>query len=677
MNQGRLIMTDNSRTNSHLHEELHALRVRVSQLEADRAEVRGAAACLEENRSHFCQMADSIREVFWLFDWTAQRVLYVSPAFEEVWGRPAHELYDRYQVWGESLHPEDMASAEESFARIVATGGGEEREYRIVRPDGSIRWVSDRGFAIFDNDGNVSRIAGIAEDITDRKQTEEALKASERNYREIFNSVNEMIFVHDANTGRIVDLNPMVAETFGYTMEEARQLDLDDFSSGMSPYNMENAIRLVREAVCGEAQIFEWHCRRKNGQLFWAEVNLKPAVIGGTERILAVARDISERRDAAEALRRAHADLERKVEERTAELARANERFRSIFESTADCILVWDENYNYLYANQAAIDHVGTTRDKVVGKNIRDGLGHIPDFMRLWMSRVDQVFLTGRPLQVEDSIHVGNRLVHSESILSPIRDGEGRMFAVGVVYRDVTERKEAGDKLAAEQQLLRKLLLLGERERKLVAHEIHDGFVQDIVAAKMMLDATQARVASVNQHAAEELLEVSCLLRNGIAEARRMIGELRPMIIDEQGIIEAINYLVADELKQGDTSYQFDHNVGFGRLDPILEGTMFRVVQEALANVRRHSRAEHVAIRILQDGQRVRLEIHDNGVGFDPTRLPVDCFGVRGICERARLFGGVADVVSMPGKGTTIVVEFPVAETIGSLEPGILGCEDE
>jgi PAS domain S-box-containing protein len=677
MDLGRLVMTDSPKADSQFLEELRALRARVSQLETEAAETRHTVAALEESQAHFRQMADSIHEVFWLFDWTAQRVLYVSPAFEEVWGRPVQELYDRYQAWGESLHPEDIASAEESFARIVDTGGGEEREYRIVRPDGSIRWISDRGFAIFGDVGEVSRIAGIAEDVTSRKQTEEALRASERNYREIFNSVNEMIFVHDAKTGRIVDLNSTVAKTFGYTVEEARQLDLDEFFSGLSPYTMENASRLVREAACKEPQVFEWQCRRKDGTLFWAEVNLKPAMIGGTERILAVARDISERRDAAEALRRAHADLERKVENRTAELARANERFRSIFESTADCILVWDEGYNYLYANQAAIDHVGTTRDKVVGKNMRDGLGHVPDFMQLWMSRVDQVFTTGKPLQVEDSIHVGDRLVHSESILSPIRDGEGRLFAVGVVYRDVTERKQASDKLAAEQQLLRKLFLLGERERKLVAHEIHDGFVQDIVAAKMMLDAAQAKVASANHHAAEDLTEVGRLLRNGIVEARRMIGELRPMIIDEQGIIQAINYLVAEELKQGDTEYRFDHRVGFDRLDPILEGTMFRVVQEALANVRRHSRAEHVVIRMAQGGQKIRMEIEDDGVGFEPTQLPSDRFGVRGICERARLFGGRADVISAPGKGTMIAVEFPVAEAIGSLTPGILELEDE
>ncbi len=501
--------------------------------------------------------------------------------------------------------------------------------------------------------------------------------ASERNYREIFNSVNEMIFVHDAKTGHIVDLNPKVAETFGYSMEEVQQLGLGDFFSGAPPYDSETAFRLVRQAARKEGQPFEWQCRRKSGELFWAEVTLKPAVIGGTERVLAVARDISESREAAEALRRAHTDLEQQVEQRTAELERANERFRSIFESTADCILVWDEDYNYLYANQAAIDHVGTTRDNVVGRNMRDGLGHIPDFMRLWMARVDRVFATGKPLQVEDSVEVGNRLVHSESILSPIRDGEGGLFAVGVVYRDVTERKQAGAKLAAEQQLLRKLLLLGERERKLLAHEIHDGFVQDIVAAKMMLDGVQAKAASAGHGATEELNEAGRLLRNGIVEARRLIGELRPMIIDEQGIVEAINYLVAEELKQGHASFRFDHNVAFDRLDPILEGTVFRVVQEALTNIRRHSQAKHVALCMIQDDRVVRLEIQDNGVGFDPAQLPSDRFGVRGICERARLFGGRAEVVSAPGKGTTIAVEFPLTEAVSSTNPPVYRPRDE
>ncbi len=123
------------------------------------------------------------------------------------------------------------------------------------------------------------------------------------------------------------------------------------------------------------------------------------------------------------------------------ELELSEERFRAIFESTTDCIIVWDRQYDYLYANQAAIDQVGTTRDNVIGKNIRDGLGHIPDFMKLWMDRIDLVFASGEPIRVEDDTPVNEQIVYSESILSPIKDTDGNIFAVGVVYRDVTKQK--------------------------------------------------------------------------------------------------------------------------------------------------------------------------------------------------------------------------------------------
>ncbi|MBP8604470.1 MAG: PAS domain S-box protein [Phycisphaerae bacterium] len=135
----------------------------------------------------------------------------------------------------------------------------------------------------------------------------------------------------------------------------------------------------------------------------------------------------------------------------------ATDQILALFESSSDCILIWDKDYNYLYANQAAIDHVKTTRDKVIGKNIRDGLGHIPDFMRLWMSRIDQVFATGQPLQVEDAMPVGDRLVYSQSVISPIRNSNGQMIAVGVIYRDITEQKTLEKELLENEKKYRQL----------------------------------------------------------------------------------------------------------------------------------------------------------------------------------------------------------------------------
>jgi PAS domain S-box-containing protein len=132
--------------------------------------------------------------------------------------------------------------------------------------------------------------------------------------------------------------------------------------------------------------------------------------------------------------------------------------FKAIFESSADCILVWDKHYNYLYANQAAIDHLGTTREKVIGKNIREGLGHSPDFMHLCMSRVDEVFRTGQPLRVEDAVHVNDRMVYCQSVLSPICLPCGQMFAVGVLYRDISKQKELENALCRSEKWFQTIL---------------------------------------------------------------------------------------------------------------------------------------------------------------------------------------------------------------------------
>jgi len=133
----------------------------------------------------------------------------------------------------------------------------------------------------------------------------------------------------------------------------------------------------------------------------------------------------------------------------------SEDRFRAAFDSAQDCVLIWDKEYNYLYANQAAIDHVDTTPDQVIGKNMRDGLGHVPEFMRLWMSRVDKVFETGEKLRVQDEQEMLGRQYHTDSILTPIRDTMGKVISVCVVYRDVTEIKLAEEALRESEDKFR------------------------------------------------------------------------------------------------------------------------------------------------------------------------------------------------------------------------------
>ncbi len=139
-----------------------------------------------------------------------------------------------------------------------------------------------------------------------------------------------------------------------------------------------------------------------------------------------------------------------------------------------------------------------------------------------------------------------------------------------------------------------------------------------------------------------------------------MIRDLRPMVLDEAGIVEAIHHLIADEKKQESLIATFDHRVAFDRLEPMLEGAIFRIVQESLNNVKKHAKTNQVTVSMKQDGSMLYIKIQDQGVGFDPDEVAPERFGLRGIRERARLFGGAATIESKPGAGTTVRANLPI-----------------
>ncbi|MHA1386197.1 MAG: ATP-binding protein [Candidatus Helarchaeota archaeon] len=131
-------------------------------------------------------------------------------------------------------------------------------------------------------------------------QYKEQIKESEKNYQHIFNAVNEAIFIQDINTCEILDVNKKTCEMFGYSKEEVRKLNISELSPGVPPYDQETALIKIKKARLGKPQVFEWLSKNKKGDLFWVEVNLKKAVLGGKDRILAVVRDINDRKLAQE-----------------------------------------------------------------------------------------------------------------------------------------------------------------------------------------------------------------------------------------------------------------------------------------------------------------------------------------------------------------------------------------
>ncbi len=179
------------------------------------------------------------------------------------------------------------------------------------RHDGTVLYVRENAKVVRDESGAILYYEGTVEDITHRREVERALIASERNYREIFNATNEATFIHHPATGAILDVNQTALDVLGYSREEMLCLTVGDLSQGQPPHSSREAFQWLLKATKDGPQVFEWLARRKNGECFWSEVRIKQATIGGVPRLLAVSRDITERKEAEKATQRHRAELTR------------------------------------------------------------------------------------------------------------------------------------------------------------------------------------------------------------------------------------------------------------------------------------------------------------------------------------------------------------------------------
>ena len=152
------------------------------------------------------------------------------------------------------------------------------------------------------------------------------------------------------------------------------------------------------------------------------------------------------------------------------------------------------------------------------------------------------------------------------------------------------------------------------------------------------------------------------MIQQGYIETRRLIAGVRPPILDESGVVEAIAHLIHEQDRENGQKIEYHSMVDFDRLVGTLENAIYRVTQEALTNACQHSKSERVRVSLSQKKDRIRIEIRDWGVGFDTKAVSKNRYGLEGIRQRAKLLGGKCRIRSIPGKGTRIIVDLPVVE---------------
>jgi PAS domain S-box-containing protein len=261
---------------------------------------------LQESERRFRQLAENINEVFWISTPDKHEVLYVSPAYEEIWGRSRESLYERADSYLDCIHPEDSGRVRAVVERL-RQGENRDDQYRVVRADGSIRWVRDRAFAVKDENAVVQRLVGIAEDITERKHAEEQLRRQLDFTEAITTSLGEGVYALDS-MGQVTFVNPAAETALGWKKEELLGRKMHEvihfqYQDG-KPRPVADCPLLRVLAAGGVVEIEDDVFTRKDGSIFHVSYTSAPIINEGEIAGVVMAfRDITERKTLEEKFR--------------------------------------------------------------------------------------------------------------------------------------------------------------------------------------------------------------------------------------------------------------------------------------------------------------------------------------------------------------------------------------
>ena len=534
----------------------------------------------------------------------------------------------------------DPAERDE-FKRLLERHGNVHGfEHQTVRKDGSRIWISVNAHAVRDDDGNIIYYEGTAQDITERKLAEEALRESEERYRDLVENSHELICTHDLD-GKILSVNRAAQQLFGYGWHEfAGKMNIrdilapqvrDQFQDYMQQILNEGGTRgmMLVQTRSGELRLLEYYNSLRT------EGVAAPIVRG-------IARDITEARRAERALRE------------------SEERYRELFENSKDAFYVHDMNGLYVSVNRAAENLSGYSREEIIGKHFSEFM--TPEYARQVQRQLQKKLDSAGETSYEiEMINRKGRHVPVE-ISSRLIIERGVPVGVQGCVRDISEKKKAQE---AARNYSRRVIEAQEAERRRISRELHDQVGQILTAVKMNLHALAHTCSE-----AETLMSIDDNLKvidEAVDQVRDLSVDLRPLLLDDFGLVVALRWYLERQTRNTGVPAKFvsgslDED---DRFSSELETACFRIVQEGVTNIVRHARASRISIRLERVVSDLILLITDDGAGFDARVLRaggagMSTLGLRGMEERAQAVGGTITIDSAPALGTEICARLPI-----------------
>ena len=499
----------------------------------------------------------------------------------------------------------------------------------------------------------------------------------------LFAFAGDAILVHDLE-GRLIDLNPAAGRMLGYTRDELLALWEWEIVASAS---REDSVRLWSGLQPSVPVAFERTYRRKDGSLLVADTRLTRFQLEGRDWVMAACRDVTARKQLEEKLR-ASEQLARGQVEALRQALDALAEESALDKLLGRILRVMSRRMGAAGASLWLRDE--TTDLPVFHLSLENGqLCTRPDARH--PVREDPAYWQENPMGRE--LLLTKRAVLCEDVNQDARLGAQREYLIALGIRTLlavplllagrviglvsirckrrrkyrTEEIELAQALAHQATLAIQLTRLAEQsrqaavleERDRMTRDIHDTLAQGFTGIIVQLEAAEdATLRGETTEAANHLRRVSKLAREGLAEARRSVQALRPQALEDRDLLDALNRVIT-QMTPGSGLRAELGCVGQPRpLAPEQEENLLRIGQEALTNTLQHAGAERFWVRLVFGLREVRLEVSDNGCGFDPARTSGG-FGLTGMKERASRLGGRMTIESAPGQGTTIIVALP------------------
>jgi PAS domain S-box-containing protein len=568
------------------------------------------------------------------------RFVYVNPKLCEIYGFTQNELIGA-DITITGKDDEEMKKVNENIrARIEGKTDSVQYEMSVRRKDKTPINVEVYGSRTMYK--GQPAIIGTLINITERKKAELQLREAEQKFRDL--AEKSLVCIYIIQDEKFVYVNPKFAEEYGFTMGEL--IGMDIYEVIIADENERNKVRQniqLRLAGKVDSMHYEMKGLRKDNTVFDVEVFGSRTIFQGRPAIIGTLINITERKEAERAL------------------LLSQQKYKLMFESNPVPMWMFSKtDFSIIDVNNAACKLYGYSREEFLKMSIRDMRPE--EDIPLFMEKIG-VFQT---ININQGIWRHRKkdgsIIHVEIIGNDIIY-QGREVRLALA-NNITEKLAAEESLKKSyeeiRQLTKHLQNIREEERTSIAREIHDELGQQLTVLKMDVAWLDRKLAHTSNAVTEKLDGLMDMLDGTIKTVRRISTELRPSILDDLGLNAAIEWHLKEFEKRSGIKTQFSKPAKELLLNDTVKTGLFRIFQESLTNVARHSAAKNLRINLSQKDDHILLRIKDDGIGFNKEQVGQKrTLGILGMKERTEMMGGHYEITSAEGKGTVVIVNVP------------------